>query len=600
MGLQYDVEIRYLESGNLGGKIGGIGAKLKDLHGDFNGLGSALASGFSGALDVVSDVAKTIAGIGAAGIAGVAVASGAIVHMNDQLEGTQIALASIFQANGASSTFAAGMGLAATQIGKMRKDAADLPGEFDDLVNIFQTIAPNTFRGGMGADATRQLAAQTMAAAAIMRLPMHVAAREMSALIEGRAGAHNILGLRMMGLAGGKAKEFNHLSEEERLKRLSGSMSKLVTPDVLDAFQHSFTGLFSTAKQNFKTLAITFGNPLFESTKGALEKINNWFTANQPKIDAYAHYLGQKLADAFEYGVNWFQQFGPAIFTFATNAVERMQDVWLKMEPVVAKIGNHLKNFLGDPKAIDKLEHFAMMGLALKIGAPMAGALGKSALSAVGGEMSAGGLGTLAELAPVAGTLAAALLVLIAAVYGADEAMHQNTESSWAANSMWIDIKDNMGAGVKGVTGVFQTMSDNIMNTLDPALQNLGISALGATVAMSWLFKKAVDNAPALLSGVPIVGPLLAALSTNWSGTGRMDPHHNTMDPGLVKVKDSSEDRMNKLKTPPTSQTNIQKVEIVVQSNQDPARIARLTMQELLNVKGTRTGFIPKMLGGSH
>lgn len=598
MGLQYDVEIRYIESGNIGAKLGSVGSKIKDFNHDMWGLGRAISYGFSEALDVVGEVGKTIAGMAVVGVVGLGAMGAAVVNMNGKLEETQIALAAIFQANGASPSFGAGMGLAQTQMAKMRKDAADLPGEFTDLVNIFQTIAPNTFRGGLGADSTREMAAQTMAMAAIMRIPMHVAAREMSALIEGRAGSHNIMGLRMMGLAGSKATEFNHLSEAERIKRLQAEMSKY--GDALGAYRHSFIGLFSTFKDNAKQLAVIGGKPLFESVKRQLESINGWFTENKPKIDAYANYIGQKLAHGFEYGVSWLKEYGPIVWDVASNAAVRIHEAWARMEPTIERIGSKIQSFFADPRAIDKLEHIAMLALGFKVAAPMVGEVGRWGLqTALGGSEGIGA----AIAAPEVLVASAAVATLAAAAYGAKLALD---DTSYAfhnqAFDMWALAKENTAAATKNIADSTSTTMTNLQSSMDPVLKNMGTVAIGAIDAWAWAMRQGSEHISFFVAQIPVVGTALSILAQNFDDAGNeLKRHLREKDPGLLKRLDSEGggDTLSDKTKVHNSVTHINKVEIIIQSDQDPSRIARMTVSELSKLqKNTKSGFIPKWIGG--
>ena len=110
-----------------------------------------------------------------------------------------------------------GMSVAADVMSQMRKDAAALPGEFRDLVGIFKTISIPGFQAGASVDEIRAVAAQAMAVSQVMGLPMEQASRELAMLLEGRAGAHNVLGMRLAGLAGQRAEAFNKLTAADRL-----------------------------------------------------------------------------------------------------------------------------------------------------------------------------------------------------------------------------------------------------------------------------------------------------------------------------------------------------------------------------------------------
>lgn len=609
MSLTYDIEIRYLETGNIGTKIGDITKKAKEARTEFEGLGSSIEMGLGGAASAIGSLAKGIAGIAVAGVAATATFGTALVHMNDQLEGTQIALAAIFTSNGASSSFTGGMTLASKQIEKMRKDAADLPGEFDDLVNIFQTIAPNTFRGGLGADQTRELAAQTMAAAAIMRLPMHVAAREMSGLIEGRAGAHNILGLRMMGLAGDKAKEFNHLSEEDRLKRLSGAMKNLVTPDVLNAFQHSFTGLFSTAKQNFKTTAMLIGESLFEHTKGSLEKVNNWFDTHQGTIAVWASKIGGSLADAWDFAANAFERYWGPVTTFFSQLGTEIRSIWTAIAPLMTGVADSFRESLSNGTAVENLKGMLRLYAAIKVGGPLVGAIGGNVgkmTGVAGGEASMFGLA-----AGVTGSVAA-LVALAAAAGELSALMNKDSENH-----------DSAVEAASGLTKAFEGLVAALNVSVTPALERFGI---GATNLLSTAVRALTPDSDAVDDQAEYGAYLQEIEKLKRGGPGREDllravdarhlqyikdhPHLNPTDDvainrntdfgpgfGLHAFGLTDKDRPTDKKVP-HSVTTIHKVEIVVQSNQDPSRIGRAVKSELAKLqKNTKSGYIPKWMG---
>lgn len=610
MSLTYTVEIAYVEKGNIGSKVGDVAKKAKEASTELAGLGSSIETGLSGAASAIGSLAKGIATVAVGGVAAMTAFGTSVVHMNDQLEGTQIALASIFSANGVSNSFVGGMTLASKQIDKMRKDAADLPGEFDDLVNIFQTIAPNTFRGGFGVDQTRELAAQTMAAAAIMRLPMHVAAREMSGLIEGRAGAHNILGLRMMGLAGSKATEFNHLSEEERLKRLSAEMKKLVSPDVLNAFQHSFTGLFSTAKQNFKTAAQVIGVSLFEHVKGSLEKVNNWFDTHQGTIAIWASKIGGALASAWDFAADAFTRYWGPVTTFFSQLGNEIRSVWTAIAPLMSGVADSFRESLVNGTAVENLKGLIRLYAAIKVGGPLVGAIGSNV-----GKMTGvtGGEASMFGLAAGVTTSVAALVALAAAAGEVSALMNKDSANHDAA----VEAASGLAKAFDGLVAALNV-------SVTPALERFGI---GATNLLSTVVRAITPDSD-LTDDQAEYGHYLQNIATIKANGGDLEalrtqdrlhadyikkhPHLNPTEDvpinrntefgpgfGLHAFGLTEKDRPTDKKVP-HSVTTIHKVEIIVQSNQDPSRIARRTAEELLKVKkNTRSGFIPKWLGGT-
>src|SRR6185436_18139051 len=94
-------------------------------------------------------------------------------------------------------------------------------------------------------------------------------------LLEGRSGAHTVLGLRLAGLAGDKAHEFNSMNSGERLAFLTKEIDKY--SGAIDLYSKSFEALSSTFKDNAGRFLQLATAPLFERIKDQLGKANAWF-----------------------------------------------------------------------------------------------------------------------------------------------------------------------------------------------------------------------------------------------------------------------------------------------------------------------------------
>ncbi len=394
MSTVYQVSIDLQTRGDLDAKLGSSQSKMLSMEGSV----SKIRDGFTGIIERAGEVALKIgmwAGAGALG----AVAYG-IVHINKELETTQISMAAIFGANGFSKDMTQGMQMSGDILTKMRKDAAALPGEFQDLVSIYRTVATPGFQTGMDPNQLRDFSARTMATGAVMGLPMDVVAREMAMLLEGRAGAHNMLGLRLAGLGGDSAKAFNQKSPEERLKFLNTELDKY--KGSIEVFGHSFEGLWTSAVDNAKNFGKTLLDGVFGKMKGTLEDVNAWFNRNQLEIMNTATALGSYLGRAWDIGIEKIREWYPAIEAFATNAWDRIVSIWEKIQPYVDRFGAALKEALQDPGTIDKLVHL----LELYAGVKVVGALG-----GIGGIVSAGSaVGSAAGAVGSYGKMAGALL----------------------------------------------------------------------------------------------------------------------------------------------------------------------------------------------
>lgn len=598
MALTYDIEIRYLESGNLGGKIGDINQKLSGLKSGFG----ELSTGIGDALVAVGAVTAGILGMGLAGATAIAGLGASVVKLNADLEDTTIAFAATFASFGAAKDFNQGIGIATEQISKMRKDAADLPGEFKDLANIMQSIAPSALgQAQMSPDEMRKFAARTMAVAHIDRIPMPVAAREMAALLEGKAGSQNILGRKMMGLTGDKAKEFNALSGVERKKVLNKELFKDAYTDAIGAYSRSFTGLFSTLKDNLKLVGTQAGGSLFEHVKTALTGINTWFGHNQGQIAVWSGKIGTGLADAFDFGVAAFQRWWGPITTFFGQLGHEVKSIWSALSPLFEGMGESLRKSLENGSALERLKSVLGMYAMLKIGAPLVGGIGRSVGGLVGGMTP--GLGSMLGTGAIsagagAGVLGAAgaatALVVLAGAAGQLSAM---------LNENSTHHEDAMRAA-SALSTQFDLLWGNLNVSIIPAFEALG-------VGMTKFLAEVIGGVNDMLHPLESARVALNAFSPKMGDAMKeyFDPKLNPtvddrtfkspyeLDPAFAR---SVATGINNTKTPPppNHSTHISKVEIVVNTNQDPQRVARLTVDELAklmkNPKGSKR--IPSFL----
>src|SRR5579859_4688074 len=485
----YRVAIELATSGNLANQVGHSISRLDGLSGVLDRVGheastlaGSLAGAFEGAVEGAASLAATLGKVGAAA------AVGAVTYatlLNKELENTQIALAAIFGANGITASMPEGMGVAADVMAQMRKDAAALPGEFKDLVSIFKTISVPGFQAGASINELRDVAAQAMAVSQVMGLPMEQASRELAMLLEGRAGAHNVLGMRLAGLGGEKAEAFNKLPAAERLERVRTELEKFAP--AIEAFSHSFEGLSSTLVDNAKRFLSLATAPLFERIKGALGEANAWFDGNEEKVNLWANLIGSRLADAFDVGREKVRAWWPEIEAFAEHAYERIASIWQRVGPLVEHFADSAAKALGSDKAFDRLEQVGLLYAGLKGGGllshlmPSLGGLGDldrltkssglagkiapegSAFDAmagrfrdlVSGQFVAGEAGGLFELLgnPVTlGAAAAAALVLVEALVAAAGAIHALTDETSTfhdfAVAIWADIEERSGATI--------------------------------------------------------------------------------------------------------------------------------------------------------
>ncbi|AKV04568.1 putative prophage LambdaBa01, membrane protein [Labilithrix luteola] len=569
--------------GKAGEKIGDSFGKLKDLAGN---AASTLAGAFTGAVEQTAAIAAGLTKVGAIA-AGGAIAYG-VAALNNELEQTKISIGAILNAQGVSGGMVNAMSMSADIVKEMRRDATALPGEFKDLMSFFKLGATPGFQAGASTEQLEKMSANAMAAAAATGVQMDQAAREFAQLLQGRSGAHNVFGT-MLGLTGDESKKFNAMSGADRLKKVETEIAKY--SPAIDVFSNSFDALSSTMKDNAKNLLQKATLPLFDSVKHALATSNGWFDANQSKVEDFAEKAGEKLAYAFEWGRMKILEWYPTIRTFAENAWQELSSVWKRIEPMVARIGDVLKKTLADPNLFKKLEGVLQAYAAVKVGggALSAGASTASALApiltaAAGGSEAAG-----AAMATAAGPAALAIGAFAIAAVGAEHALTDSTSVFHGAAT--FALKDTTESA-----GRIGDRLSHLWTTLSPVADGLGTATLfvvdsfvkqaeavvtltdGYFQATEWFQKKVREMLPEWLrgDGEPTK---VAALVTKQIG--------NHSD--LLRPEKDSEPQAKKGAGGGGGGTTIQKVEIVVSSNQDPSRIARLTVDKLQDISRNPT-----------
>lgn len=572
----------------------GSQAGADSLLGRFRGISSAaseiggrLSDAFTGAVEKAADIAMTLGKLGA--VAGIGAAVYGVASLNSELEKTQIALADIFTANGVTANLTDGMGMASGMMAQIRKDAAALPGETSDLAQIFKMAAIPGIQAGADPKALEKLSANAMAfGMGVANLDGATVARELSMLISGRAGSHNVLGLQLAALGGDKAKEFNHMSSSQRLAVLTKEFEKHAGS--IKLFSASFEGLSSTLKDNAKLFLASATKPLFDHVKGTLGAMNGWFEGDgKGHIGTFAGMLGDRLAEAWDTGVNAIERWWPAIRTFALAAYEEIAGIWKNIEPTVARIGASIRESLGDGSAIDRIENVLKLYAAMKVGTPMMGAFssGASMLGGGGGVgLAAGALGS-----------AAALIALAAAAGEAKALYDQSSENHKAA----VDAASSLASSFDGLVAQL-----NI--SVSPALERFGI---GATNYAATLVRSLTPNTAAQ-DDQEEYASYLATMSKLQRGGGRGDliaaedarhlqyikdhPHLNdtegvsidrNMDLGagtfVKRMGESIAEAQHKV-TPKLhggGGTNIAHLQINVNGNDSPSRVARIVMQKI-------------------
>lgn len=564
--------------GDLNKSLGGV----KDLVG---GIAGGLGNAFTGAVESAARLGAVLGTAGAA--AGVMAVAHGVTHLNQEAEKAQISIGAILSAQGVAGGMSEGLMRAGDIMKEMRRDAAKLPGEFSDLQNFFKLGASSGFQLGADVNRMEKLSANAMAASAAVGIGMDQSARELAQLLQGHAGGHNVFG----SLLGLNAANFNHLTGGERLKAVEGALGKY--QGSIDAFATSFDAQSSTLRDNAKQSLQRLTAPIFERSKSEMAKANEWFDKNEVAIGRYVDRIGGGLDGAFRYGIDHIKSWGPAMASFAENTGHALFNAFRRVEPFLLraeKLGQHL---LGDPNLMSKVGSVAGAYGAVKLGTAVGPSV-MSAASSIGGAAGLSGAATGGIGALVMGLIAADMASVGHVLTDSNAWMHEEAVEHW--NSM----KAHFGSAF--------THFGNALEKLEPIgvkiadlYGNWIVGQLDRAAYMLDVFAGGLERlANGVSTGVSIISERARAFDKLTGGRlGLVDDEGSAITKGTLLhqemrglLREVRDDGADAKKTPTVKGgggTSIQKVEIVISTNQDPSRIARAAVDELMKTASNPT-----------
>lgn len=618
-GTSYDVVVNYSSTGDIGGSLErGIGrAKKKsdDWLKDFSrGVGN-MASSFNSAFDsMATSAASKIATLGATIGAGLGVAMGKALHesfkFNEESENAALSMAAVFNMTGIgkgtqdwqgapADGFATGMNLAQRSIAQMRRDARELPGEFKDLQNIMTTVAPAAAGAGLDAWGLEKFSARTMLGAAMLGVNQNVAAREMAMLLQGNA-RHNMPLFNRLNL-GMDTKAFNKLSEPERFAAINTQLKKL--EESSDAVKNSWATIKSNATDTLRQSVGMAGYGLFDRVKNTLKSALDPKEGTREKLAAFGEQVSDYLVKAFDDGEKAIIKWYPAVFTFVRHMKEGLEQVFSRFSGSLGGLSDRVFGFLQDPEAFNKIERVLGTLGALRAGSGVLSGIGDATS---GGMGLAKGLGIAtggAELAVVGAAAAGALALVAFAAGGAASAYFDST-------SMFHNATVNGVASVVSSTSELGSSLGELWNSVKPLAEMLGVGlvyAIDSTInqfthvvdALTWFSNAVGSMTNWILQKVGLKqgdDEAMARFRASAGVESAMDDVHDSIVNGALAnmwgsnggapftlKPDNAFADANKI--PPVNHTtHIHNVEIKVEGNEDPDRVARVTIDKLLDL----------------
>jgi len=226
-----------------------------------------------------------------------------IAGINSAFEQNQIQIAGFLSALNLAPDFNAGLTEASDIIAQITRDAAKLPGEAEEYIEVFKTNAAFLKTAMPGADAgqiagfTNRLTAVAKTVASTMDAGQIARESGMLLAAEGRAGSHNVLWQKLLpflmqvdGQAKITAQSFNAMTQPKRVELLNKAFDKL--QPALDAASDTFDAMWGAAVSGTKQFVRAATPGLFKGMKEGIAAITGLFINDQGKLTAF----GEEIA----------------------------------------------------------------------------------------------------------------------------------------------------------------------------------------------------------------------------------------------------------------------------------------------------------------
>lgn len=340
-----------LTSGSAKSKLSELDSQVTKIGSGLQHIGESMLGTFTNAVERVAEIGFSIAKLGA-GMAAAGAAFG--VRFNDQMEQTQMSLASIFGAGGATKNMEEGMLAAGKVMEKIRKDSEALPISFEDVAMTMKMISTSGFQSGASVGAIERLATTTSAFANLEGISGRVAAREVAMILEGRATSANLIANRL-GSRIPHGKDLKSMDPSERFEVLKTAMEAYTKPSA-DTFSTSFKALYTTLKNEVQMeLLAPLTSTLFSHIKDTMKEASMWLREHGEEAKTFVSRFGTMLAHMWDIGIAKIKEWGPILYDFAEKARDKFLDMWAKIEPIVTKLSALIKDSLGSGGPLSQL-----------------------------------------------------------------------------------------------------------------------------------------------------------------------------------------------------------------------------------------------------
>lgn len=268
------------------------------------------ATGPSKRLEGVMSGLKTAAGLAAAAIGGISIASAIkeAINLTAEYEKTVLNTATKFRAFGLGDTFAESEAATRSALRAIEDLADKLPGEAADYVTVFEQIIPKAVKSGMtNVKEIIDFTAQYTAAVSGSGIDAAQAARDMVGMLSGTAGAdmrtfteivRDLLPPTLQS-----AEAFNKLGAEARRVELQKVFGSAAIAEKMAKSADSLDSKLGEALSKMKRLIRDSTAPMFQNALKLIDGLNAFISQNQEQIGNLVRLMGAGIAAAVKLAI---------------------------------------------------------------------------------------------------------------------------------------------------------------------------------------------------------------------------------------------------------------------------------------------------------
>ena len=494
--IRYSVEVEFLQKGSFAStnqSLNQVTAKVSDLNKELGHLGKdalkSIDSAFSGfAHTAISAIGMAGAAAGGAFAVGLGKTLKEGLHFGAMIEEAQLSIATLKSTLG-NLSFDKAREQSTAFVEGLRRDAAALPGEFKDVLEMATSLQPAAHALGLADEQVRKMATRGVAMAAALGIQQGTFAHEMASALQGKVSANMPLA-RKLGI---HQSEWSKLKPEERLNYFDKLFSK--ADPAVEAYKRTWVGITSNARDQSRNLARIVAGPLQQSLKDSLSNGLGWLETNESLVQNWARNAGIYIQRAFLWGEQAIHRWGPPLLHFGSVLEKSLTRAFHTAEPYLKRVEDLSLRLLQDPSKL--------VGGAGAIGGIFAGVKAGSGALSLGGSIAPllGGGEGIAALGAAAGPAALGLAGIAVSAAGAVDVL---TNVDALGHDLAMAFAGDIAGNIKGIGVELLHYAENVR----PVVDALGVGFL-------WAVRSGTEQIEMLLKAVNWFGDGLTSLATS-------------------------------------------------------------------------------------